>query len=719
MKFPISNLTPRSQQVLALARKEAFRLKHNYLDTAHILLGILKIETGVAPSILNGYNIDINNTRLKVEHLLPPSLNKATKNEIPYTEKALAAIKSAQQEAKQFNHTYIGTEHLLLGILNDQKLIEIVFDNKNIRVEDIRNKIISEISGINTNQDPEDAPKHSRTTYSEDKKNDRRDVQTHLGNDGYSSDSLNRSGIARIIASFLKDKRTQAPLTISIEGCWGSGKTNFMKLLRAELGNPRSDQNSLKSVWFNPWRHQSHEELWAAFALTVLNSLRSQITWKSRFVADLKIAWLCLDRQKFGWSACGIFIKLALLSAAFLFFFFFMEAGWNPEQVIVKFKEPETWRLFFGIKETTASLAISFTAVSIWFWSKFNAYLPKRLAIHIERPNYDEKTNFLEKFHKDFALAIKVYSNRPIIVFIDDLDRCDVPRAAELMQGINLMLGDEAKLIYILGIDRAKVAAGIAVKNSELLPFLYANDPDPGNEEALNHKLRIRGLEYGYEFLEKFIQIPFRLPPSGPDELRTFISSRLTVPEAKNMIGIPLNTSKENSSSRKDTVAAASLNEAILESVAADESHLEQPLLHASRILGGNPRRVAQLINLVRLQRRLAPALLPDNLNQILKDGHLAKWTAVALRWPTFIQDISDEPKLLVKIIISDINSSSNRAKHWRMQSELCSFLQDSGPPGANSADYNLSNPNVVDALLRLAISVPIVEVATETRKGV
>ena len=93
-------------------------------------------------------------------------------------------------------------------------------------------------------------------------------------------------------------------------------------------------------------------------------------------------------------------------------------------------------------------------------------------------PRYQDKLAFIDRFQDDFSNIIHCYAGTKgrIFVFIDDLDRCDVPRAADLMQAINLLLStDQANLYFILGIDREMVAAGLAAKHEKILPYLAAN----------------------------------------------------------------------------------------------------------------------------------------------------------------------------------------------------------------------------------------------------
>ena len=115
----MSNFTPRAQQVLALARKEADRLNHNFLGTEHLLLGLIKLGQGVAVNVLQKMGLDLETVRMEVEKQTPSGPDQKMIGNIPYTPRVKKVIALAQKEAKNLNHTYVGTEHLLLGLLRE------------------------------------------------------------------------------------------------------------------------------------------------------------------------------------------------------------------------------------------------------------------------------------------------------------------------------------------------------------------------------------------------------------------------------------------------------------------------------------------------------------------------------------------------------------------------------------------------------------------------
>ena len=115
----MNNFTPRAQQVLALARKEADRFNHNFLGTEHLLLGLIKLGQGVAVNVLQKLGLDLETVRMEVEKQVGTGPDQKMIGNIPYTPRVKKVLALAQKEAKALNHTYVGTEHILLGLLRE------------------------------------------------------------------------------------------------------------------------------------------------------------------------------------------------------------------------------------------------------------------------------------------------------------------------------------------------------------------------------------------------------------------------------------------------------------------------------------------------------------------------------------------------------------------------------------------------------------------------
>src|SRR5580704_7274136 len=116
---PMNNFTPRAQQVLALARKEAERFNHHYVGTEHLLLGLINLGQGVAVNVLQRMGLDLEGVRMEVEKHVGPHPEAKMIGNIPYTPRVKKVLALAGKEAKALNHSYVGTEHILLGLLRE------------------------------------------------------------------------------------------------------------------------------------------------------------------------------------------------------------------------------------------------------------------------------------------------------------------------------------------------------------------------------------------------------------------------------------------------------------------------------------------------------------------------------------------------------------------------------------------------------------------------
>ena len=115
------NFTDRVRKVLAMAREEAIRLQHDYVGTEHILLGLIREGEGVAAAVLVDLSVDLEQIHDRVEESVRKGKATIALGELPYTSRAKKVLEFAMAEARDFNHSYVGTEHLLLGLLREEK----------------------------------------------------------------------------------------------------------------------------------------------------------------------------------------------------------------------------------------------------------------------------------------------------------------------------------------------------------------------------------------------------------------------------------------------------------------------------------------------------------------------------------------------------------------------------------------------------------------------
>jgi len=137
------NFTDRVRKVLAMAREEAIRLQHDYVGTEHILLGLIREGEGVAAAVLTNLSVDLDQIHERVEESVRKGKATIALGELPYTSRAKKVLEFAMSEARELNHSYVGTEHLLLGLLKEEKGIAAqVLNSLGVSLEDARSETL-------------------------------------------------------------------------------------------------------------------------------------------------------------------------------------------------------------------------------------------------------------------------------------------------------------------------------------------------------------------------------------------------------------------------------------------------------------------------------------------------------------------------------------------------------------------------------------------------
>ena len=315
------------------------------------------------------------------------------------------------------------------------------------------------------------------------------------------------------LAKFLLSKHTSGPLTLSIEGEWGSGKSSFMMQLEKSLKAPSQElvadgqpSPATRTFWFNAWRQDKQEAVWAAFAMAFSRELRSKVAHPWRAGLELARQRAKVNPDQIGIATASI---KAMAWVAGIVFCFATLHSLGAEKL--------KWLLSGTV--TVAALVQGYKGLTKVFGNPFETHVTR----YLRGPDYAERVAFVEQFHDDFKRMVNTYAQNvdKIFVFIDDLDRCEVPKAAELMQAFNLLIGDDKRLVFVIGMDREKVAAGIAAKYKDLAPFLYGQ----GAADCI---------DYGFAFLEKFIQLPFQIPTPDVKSLDEFLKEDVETTDQDN-----------------------------------------------------------------------------------------------------------------------------------------------------------------------------------------
>lgn len=234
---PMNNFTPRAQQVLALARKEADRFHHNYVGTEHVLLGLINLGQGVAVNVLQKMELDLETVRNAVEKQVGTGPESKPSNNIPYTPRVKKVLALAGKEAKSLNHSYVGTEHLLLGLLREGEGVAArVLKSLDIDIERCRNEVLSELDP-NFSGDAEEAasagaaPEAKKESKTPALKAFGRDL-TELAQKGEMDPVVGRKDEIRRVIQILCRRTKNNPVLI---GEAGVGKTAIVEGLAQEI----------------------------------------------------------------------------------------------------------------------------------------------------------------------------------------------------------------------------------------------------------------------------------------------------------------------------------------------------------------------------------------------------------------------------------------------------------------------------------------------------
>ena len=372
------------------------------------------------------------------------------------------------------------------------------------------------------------------------------------------------------------------------------------------------------------------------------------------------------------------------------------------------------------------------------------------LTQYLESPDYKKQVAFIEKFHNDFSKIVNAYAgkNEKVYVFIDDLDRCELGKSADLLQALNLMISNDPNIIFILGMDREKVAAAITFRQKEVLPYLASILENNQESKTEKHELR-KKLDYGFSFMEKFIQLSFTVPQPSENTLDNFLDKTAVNNEENqkeksffwtpfssflnqivNLIKLKLIIGKQLIDNPKIIVACSMLliesklyrltslllqdypkkntqiNKTpdlaifpIIEKDLTPES-LDDVVKMVAPFFDYNPRRLKQYINVLRLRTYIAyyAVGVPFAEKEKIKitREQIGKFIAITLKYPRLLFELQKNDKLLAKLENLALNQS------FQLNSSIILLNHKSSPNNEEkgNANYWINNYPQLGTLL-------------------
>ncbi|MFI6388077.1 P-loop NTPase fold protein [Nonomuraea sp. NPDC050547] len=399
----------------------------------------------------------------------------------------------------------------------------------------------------------------------------RRDAQgravrprTLLASDRWTlDDRLGHRVYAEAIAAFLRHRDTSPPLTIGIKGPWGAGKTSLMRMVQDLLDPPGSGGLRLRrrtgrltnldvlgrlrvrrpadacaqapadagwrpTVWFNPWMYQNGEQVWAGLAHEIISQITGRLpaAERERFWLELNLSRIDTEevRRRMYWLALTRLAPVALgLLATGL-----VTAACTAASA-----------LFPSLQGTAAAVAsagcLASVGAGVMRMARFLAESadgafgplvrqPDPLArFGVADQGYRNQAGLLHLVQGDMrrVLDLVATEERPLVVFVDDLDRCSPGTVSQVIEAINLFVaGDFGNCVFVLGMEPEVVAAHVGLAYRELMGTL----PDE------------RTYRLGWRFLEKIVQLPLSVPSldeGAPDYIKEVLGLRSSAPLAQ------------------------------------------------------------------------------------------------------------------------------------------------------------------------------------------
>ncbi|WP_214326584.1 KAP family P-loop NTPase fold protein [Nonomuraea sediminis] len=382
--------------------------------------------------------------------------------------------------------------------------------------------------------------------------------RTRLSSDRWTlDDRLGHRVYAEAIAAFIRHADTLPPLTIGIKGPWGAGKTSLMRMVQALLDpggglrlprrtgslvtnadllgrlrgrsaprdspEPAADSSWRPTVWFNPWMYQSGEQVWAGLAHEIISQVTGRLprAERERFWLELNLSridreevrrrlyWLALTRL--APVALGLLVTGLLTGACAAASALIPQLGGTANAVLATGAVASVGA---GVVRVTRFLSESADGAFGWLVRQ-----PDPLGrIGAQNDGYQDQAGFLHVVLRDMrrVLDLVARERQPLVVFVDDLDRCSPGTVARVIEAINLFLaGEFPNCVFVLAMEPEAVAAHVGMAYRDLTGWL----PDDSAERL------------GWRFLEKIVQLPLSVPLLDErDRLPGYIQTLLSTP---------------------------------------------------------------------------------------------------------------------------------------------------------------------------------------------
>lgn len=503
-------------------------------------------------------------------------------------------------------------------------------------------------------------------------------------------DQLHYDDYARALAEVLVSEETTTPLTVGIYGAWGMGKSFLMRRVKEMVADWPKDAREFRAnaqkpkheyhfVEFNAWVYSGSENLWAGMITTLYDEIE-------KFVGPQRAFWFRLGRnfwkslRKTAWLGIICFILSLLVVTVFEF------DTWFPQYQAL---QPAVTGLA-GLAGISFIAALPPLITAIRDLST-NVVLKRseQLAALSSRRDFKDKIGFMADIKSEITEIRELLEDRRqkdkslrVVIMIDDLDRCPPAKAVEVLEAIMLLLADKdgAPFIVLLGIDARIIVKAI--------------------EERYNKVLTEAGIT-GYEYLDKIVQIPFRIPEPDEDNRKAYVASLLTPvldkrptttttqpPTSTLTLPLPSEDTQpqpatptpsgepgQTQPQQQQPIPGTPDNPVVVKkSIEVSATKGEVAAFgNFAKYLSPNPRRMKRIVNVYRVARLLPRSLTEDQRRKLIK------WVILSEQWPLrvswILEEIENDQQQFPEAIQAKLDNTNNdQPSVGRRYNEACTL---------------------------------------------
>jgi hypothetical protein len=398
------------------------------------------------------------------------------------------------------------------------------------------------------------------------------------------------------------------------------------------------------TVWFNAWKYQTSEQIWAGLAHCIIDQVTARMAPASRELFWLRLHASRVDFNKLRWQVWQVVVRRALpvlviCIAAAAGGFSLMALGWTLP----------------GTVAVSLSAVSSLAATWIQRARTLGEKAAERFQSLVREPDYEGKLGFLHLVESDMRDVLNLVATErcPLVVFVDDLDRCAPRTVAEIVEAINLFLsGDYPNCIFVLGMEPAMVAAALEVANEDLV------------EKVKDFDLARSPVPLGWRFMEKIVQLPLAIPAPDPagakaylahltggalaaeptsapqvDKVTEYLAELRSVQNVGQVVQRTQQLLTDAPSEDRVAIAEAS-KRAYTETFTDRDPAISKFIAETVLLFQGNPRQLKRYVNLFRFMSTLRHAIELDRASSGMtgppmpNDEALTKYIALTIHWP-------------------------------------------------------------------------------------